>query len=91
MVSLSELRFFLSQRGAVPLMDMAHHFHHDPLVLRDMLSHWVRKGKVRVTTAQAACQSHCSGCGSGPTELYEWIGAPMGGGEVPPVGQEVQG
>lgn len=73
MASPSELKEFLSQRGPVPLMDLAHHFHKEPEVIRDRLDHWVRKGKVRLTKANVACQSQCCGCGPGPAELCEWV------------------
>ncbi|MBF0110756.1 MAG: FeoC-like transcriptional regulator [Magnetococcales bacterium] len=73
MVSMAQLKDFLRKQKRVPLMDLAHHFNKDPEVLRDMLSHWERKGQLRRIRDRAGCQSTCSGCGTGPTELCEWI------------------
>ncbi|MEO5365662.1 MAG: FeoC-like transcriptional regulator [Magnetococcus sp. WYHC-3] len=74
MATLGDLKDFLrQQQGPVPLRDLAHHFRKDPAVMRDMLAHWERKGRVRVSTQRTACQSHCSGCGTGPAEVCEWL------------------
>ncbi|MBF0145494.1 MAG: FeoC-like transcriptional regulator [Magnetococcales bacterium] len=73
MVTLTELKDFLSRRGRIPLMDLAHHFNKDPAVLRDMLAHWEKKGRVRLTKVALPCSTQCSGCGSGPSEVCEWL------------------
>ncbi|MBF0097883.1 MAG: FeoC-like transcriptional regulator [Magnetococcales bacterium] len=73
MATLSALRDYLSEKKEVPLMDLAHQFHKDPEVLRDMLAHWVRKGKVQLYTGKSACQSQCGGCGQQSIEICRWI------------------
>jgi len=53
-------------------MDIAHHFDTEPEVVRGMLDHWVRKGKVRHIQG-VACNKGC--CRTDPVnlEIYQWI------------------
>ncbi len=44
----------------------------DPDLLRNMLAHWMRKGKIRKCMKTPACGTKCMQCSSLTTELYEW-------------------
>jgi putative ferrous iron transport protein C len=69
---LIELKQYLQQYSQVPVMDIAHHFDTEPEVVRGMLDHWVRKGKVRHLQG-VACQKGC--CKTDPVnlEIYQWV------------------
>lgn len=69
---LMELRDYLQQRTQVPVMDIAHHFDTEPEVVRGMLEHWVRKGKVQRIQG-VACQKGCCKADPSHLEFYQWI------------------
>ncbi len=56
------------------LSSLCVYFNRDPNVLRDMLSHWVRKGKVRQCMKTPKCGVKCNQCSIAATEIYEWVG-----------------
>ncbi len=61
----------MAGRGITSLRELALHFQVDPDVMRGMLEHWLRKGRVR---RQAACHhSACCGCDPAVTECYWWV------------------
>lgn len=49
-------------------------FQTDAETLRCLLSHWIRKGKIR-RCDRSVCAKKCSGCpvASSSTESYEWL------------------
>jgi len=70
----SAVKHYLSERKLAPLSDIALHFDLDPDAIRGLLSHWIRKGKVRLHQDEG-CQIDgcCGGCGEHPKEVYEWL------------------
>lgn len=77
MATPSDLKAYLQGREAIPMMALSQHFHKDPAVLRDMLSHWIRKGKVRLAKVEGSCRSGCGGCSAAnQEEVYTWIDDP---------------
>lgn len=40
--------------------------------VRCMLSHWIKKGKIRPCKKKSACGKTCFQCPSASIELYEW-------------------
>lgn len=48
-------------------------FNTEPDNVRCMLSHWIRKGKIRKCLKQPDCGSKCNKCPAAVTELYEWV------------------
>jgi len=71
---LSELREYLRSSGQAAVIDIAYHFDTEPDVVRGMLEHWIRKGKVRKLPEGTACGGNCHGCAPETVEVYEWIG-----------------
>lgn len=69
---LSELRDYVRERGRVPLSDMTVRFETGSDVLRDMLAHLIRKGRVQ-TVDGPTCDGCCK-CAPETLEIYEWIG-----------------
>jgi putative ferrous iron transport protein C len=50
-------------------------FNTDAETLRYMLSHWIRKGKMRQCTNKPGCGTKCFKCPTTSVELYEWVAA----------------
>ncbi len=69
----STLKSYLRERQRASLQDLVWHFHSDPEAVRGVLGHWLRKGRVRKTTAEAACGTGCCKCDPLLTEVYEWL------------------
>lgn len=70
---LSDLRQYLQTTRRVSLNDLVLHFNVDADALRGMLAKWTAKGKVRQTSAEAACGTSCCKCDPLLTEIYEWV------------------
>ena len=70
----SEVKRYLSERKLAPLNDIALHFDLEADAVRGLLSHWIRKGRVR-RHQDNSCKSggSCGGCGEHHKEIYEWI------------------
>ena len=69
---LSELKDYLAKTKVSSMFELQLHFNTDAEVLRDMLEHWIRKGKIKKTKRSVKCGS-CQQCNPLMTELYEWI------------------
>lgn len=72
-MGLFEIRAYLIRVKISSLAALAAYFDRDADVLRQMLTHWVRKGSVRCFTKTAACGGVCAKCPQATTELYEWL------------------
>lgn len=70
---LAQIKQFLVEKRVVSLTELAAAFQKDPDTLREMLSHWIRKGRLR----ELAPANHCGGCNGsscrGAATRYEWI------------------
>ncbi|MCP5366381.1 MAG: FeoC-like transcriptional regulator [Hyphomicrobiales bacterium] len=69
---LSELRAYLSEHGRAGIGDLANRFDADPDAIRGMLSHFIRKGRVRKLENPAGDCGGCSKCDAFALEVYEW-------------------
>lgn len=69
---LSQVRDYLKQRGQCTLSDIALHFDTDADAVRGMLDVWIRKGKVKKTSATESCGTSCQSCDPAATEVYSW-------------------
>lgn len=70
---LIQLKQHLQFKRLVSMLDMVKNFHVDPCVLRDMLQHWIRKGKVRQYSKTSLCGSKCIKCDPLTIEMYQWV------------------
>ncbi len=70
---LSELKRYLEARSQATLADMALHFRSQPDAVREMLSVWERKGRVRRLPAPAGCGGSCTRCDPATSEVYLWV------------------
>lgn len=71
-MSLLDIRNYLSQVKVASLASIAAYFKKNPELLRDMLAHWIRKGKIRKFAKTAACGGKCVKCDPMWVEIYEW-------------------
>lgn len=70
---LIELKQYLQNTKAASLSELVQRFNTEPALLRDMLGHWIRKGRVRQCAKTPSCGSKCQKCSVLVTELYEWV------------------
>jgi ATP:corrinoid adenosyltransferase len=71
---LSEMRDYLHNQKRASIKDIALHFEMDADATRGLLAVWIKKGKIKNTTAGgAACGTSCCQCDPLVTEIYEWI------------------
>ena len=71
---LLELKDYLVHHRVANLEEMARHFRQEPELMRILLQHWVRKGKVVQRPKPSGCGSRCTQCDPKNAEIYEWIG-----------------
>ena len=69
---LRDIKTYLIANKRATLDDLVNHFHSSPEVMRDMLSHWVRKGKVIKDSQMPNCGKSCGHCNIPQIEIYEW-------------------
>lgn len=72
---LSEIKTILMENRCASIHTLAYRLKADPEMVRAMLDHWIRKGKV-VQRGGAAAAGKCGGCaqcGPATLEVYEWV------------------
>jgi putative ferrous iron transport protein C len=72
-MSLLEIKDYLIQVKAASLANLCSYFNCDSELLRQMLAHWIRKGKVRQCKKTSHCGVKCMQCSPSATEIYEWV------------------
>lgn len=73
-MSLLEIKNYLQQVKIASIEKLSAHFKCDSGVLRNMMSHWLRKGCIRQFVQSSACGKTCGKCATPPVvEIYEWI------------------
>lgn len=72
-MSLLDIKQHMIQVRTTTLANLCALFNADPDTLRCMLSHWIRKGKIRQCLKTPACGSKCFKCPTLSTEVYEWM------------------
>jgi hypothetical protein len=71
-MTLLEVKAYLVEHHRAALSDIATHFDTSPDAARQVLGHWLAKGKVTVHKPES-CPSACH-CSSPPDEIYQWVG-----------------
>lgn len=72
-MTLTEVKAYLVDRGRASLADIAIHFGSSPDAARQVVQHWVDKGRVRVSAAgSCAGRSGCC-CAKKAEEIFEWL------------------
>lgn len=72
-MNLLELKSYLMKVKITSLRSLSSYFNCDSDLLRVMLAHWVRKGKVRCCKKKPECGTRCQQCDPLLTEIYEWV------------------
>jgi putative ferrous iron transport protein C len=75
-MSLIAIKQHMQQVRMATLASLSILFKAEPETVRCMLSHWIKKGRIRQCMKKADCGSKCFKCPSATTELYEWIDEP---------------
>lgn len=70
-MSLLDIKTYLMQMKVASLSNICTYFNSDPDVLRQMLCHWINKGKIR-KFAKTNC-GNCTKCSPLVMEIYEWV------------------
>lgn len=69
---LAAVKQLLMKRKALNLLELATTFNVSPDVMRQMLSHWMAKGKVDKNENNQVCPTACHRCHPLTTEIYVW-------------------
>lgn len=72
-MNLFDIRNYLMQAKMASLSSLCHYFNCDAELARQMLRHWMRKGKVRQCQKTPQCAVKCRQCSPLLTEIYEWV------------------
>lgn len=72
-MNLLDIKSHMMQVRMASLSSLCVYFNSDAEVLRGMLSHWVRKGKMRQCSKTPQCGVKCGKCSPLLTEIYEWV------------------
>jgi len=71
-MSLGDLKAYLIEHGQATLTDLTHHFRCEPALVKTMLEHWIRKGKVEHFKKEA-CKNGCCNCSNLDLDIYRWL------------------
>ncbi|ARJ65743.1 hypothetical protein WV31_08785 [Magnetospirillum sp. ME-1] len=71
-MTLVEAKAYLVERHRAGLSEIATHFDTSPDTVRQVLGHWIAKGRVRRVDS-GSCASGCH-CHIRQDEIYEWVG-----------------
>lgn len=72
MTTLVEVKAYLTARQRAGLSEIANHFDTSPDTIRQVLGHWIVKGRVRQLDS-GSCAAGCH-CAIRHDEIYEWVG-----------------
>lgn len=70
---LMQIKNILQTVKTTNLLDLTQKLNCEPDVVRDMLAHWMRKGRVRRCEQVAGCAVKCAKCNPLHAETYEWV------------------
>lgn len=71
---LLEVKKFMQEKYVANLEQVAAYIQQDPDLTRQLLDHWVRKGKLEKLPQPAGCGTRCQQCRPKFAEVYKWIG-----------------
>ena len=71
---LISIKKFMEEKYVANLEQIAAHIHQDPNTTRQLLEHWIRKGKLEKLPSPAGCGTRCQQCRPKYAEVYKWQG-----------------
>jgi hypothetical protein len=72
-MSLIAIKQHMTTVRMTTLASLCSLFGTSPETMRCLLSHWIKKGKIRQCQNQAACGTKCFKCPAAAAEWYEWV------------------
>lgn len=72
-MNLIKLKNHLNNVKQANLFDLSRALKINPDVVKDMLQHWMRKGKICKVLRTDACGKTCSQCDPMFIEMYHWV------------------
>ncbi len=72
-MNLLAIKQHMTQVKMATLSSLCRLFNAEPDNMRCLLSHWMKKGNIRLCLKQPACGTQCVKCPSATTEIYEWV------------------
>lgn len=70
----SELKAQFEKTPVISLFDLAQQLKKDPILIKQLLKSWERKGRVRQMPKTSACGERCSRCPIEMTIVYHYKG-----------------
>lgn len=70
---LIDVREYLKEKSTCNLQELSLHFHRDPAVMRDILSHWIRKGVIALGEKPVGCGIKCVQCKPSVAQVYHYV------------------
>ena len=70
---LLKIKDYLAANESATLMEIAKHVGTEPLTVKPMLAHWIRKGMVSKVPQPQGCGSRCTKCDPSFAEIYQWV------------------
>ena len=71
-LSLSNLKALMIEKTNANLSVLAKFFDEDPLLIQQMLAHFIKKGQVIEKQLTPHCGTSCQSCPVSDTVLYQW-------------------
>jgi len=72
-VSVIAIKNHMMQVKRATLAHLCQIFGVEPDTVRCLLSHWIKKGKIRRCMKDPACGKTCGKCSPLVVEMYEWV------------------
>lgn len=73
-MNLVGIKNYLQEVKIASITTLSAQFNCDADVLRNMMTHWLRKGCIRRFVQPSACGKTCGKCSTPPVlEIYEWV------------------
>jgi len=72
-MNLLDIKHRMTEVKIASLSSLCVYFDCESAVLRNMLAHWVRKGKMIQCKKNPKCGVKCGACSPLTTEIYEWV------------------
>jgi len=80
-VLLTRVRDEIKREGRISLKALALRMRHEPALVRDLVTVWCRKGRVKALPTGERCGG-CVLCETEALEFYEWVGCWTGEAEA---------
>lgn len=70
---LLSVRDYLKSQTSANLLEIARYLQQPVDLVRELLAHWERKGRVCQLARPAACGGRCQACPPEQAVIYQWV------------------